>query len=119
GLLWAPLVFLMMYNPVPFYVRLKGFIEGYRRGSRGIDFIGGLNLPDLAGKIRWASVLLLAILAVPLSQRAGHAYAVIPDLLMGFVFLGVILVCFWMLTRGGSAMTILYGTVALFLLLSF
>jgi PTS system mannose-specific IID component len=119
GLLWAPLVFLMMYNPVPFYVRLKGFIEGYRRGRRGIDFIGGLNLPDLAGKIRWASVLLLAILAMQLSQRAGHAYAVVPDLLMGFVFLGVILVCFWMLMRGGSAMTILYGTVALFLLLSF
>lgn len=119
GLLWAPLVFLVMYNPVPFYVRLKGFIEGYRQGMRSVDFIGGLNLPGLAGKIRWASILLLGLLAMLLSQRAGHAYAVVPDLLLGFFFLGVILICFWMITRGISVMKILYGVVAFLLLLSF
>ena len=118
GQLWAPLLFLMMFNPVPFYVRLKGFIEGYRRGRRSVDFIGGLDLPGLAGKIRWVSVLLLGILAVLLSQHAGHVYAVVPDLLLGFLFLGVILICFLMLARGISALKILYGTVALFMLIS-
>jgi mannose PTS system EIID component len=119
GLLWAPLIFLAIYNPIPFYVRLKGFIEGYCRGKRSIDFIGGLKLPDLAGKIRWASILLLGFLAMLLSRRAGQVYAVVPDLLLGLLFLGVILICFWMLTRGISAMKILYGMVALFLLISF
>jgi PTS system mannose-specific IID component len=122
GVLWAPLIFLVMYNPVPFYVRLKGFIEGYRRGMRGIDFIGGLNLPGLAGKVRLISVILLVVLATLLSRNAGYAYyayAVIPGLLPGFLFLGVILLCFLMITRGISAMKILYGTVALFLLSSF
>jgi PTS system mannose-specific IID component len=119
GVLWAPLIFLIMYNPVPFYVRLKGFIEGYRRGMRGIDFIGGLNLPGLAGKVRWISIILLVMLATLLSRNAGHDYAVVPGLLPGFLFLGVILLCFLMLTRGISAMKILYGTVALFLLVSF
>jgi len=119
GVLWAPLIFLILYNPVPFYVRLKGFIEGYRRGSRGIDFVGGLHLPGLAGNVRWMSVVLLGILAVAISQNAGHACAIVPNLLMGILFLGVILLCFWMITCGISAMKILYGTVALLLLLSF
>jgi PTS system mannose-specific IID component len=33
GVLWAPLFFLILYNPVPFYVRLKGFIEGIARAG--------------------------------------------------------------------------------------
>jgi len=119
GVLWAPLIFLILYNPVPFYVRLKGFIEGYRRCRRGIDFIGGLHLPGLAGKVRWISVVLLGILAVSISRNAGHAFAIVPNLLIGLLFSGVILLCFWMITRGISAMKILYGTVALLLLVSF
>jgi PTS system mannose-specific IID component len=119
GVLWAPLIFLVMYNPVPFYVRLKGFIEGYRRGMRGIDFIGRLNLPGLSGKVRWISVILLGLLATHLSRSTGNAYAGVPELLLGLLFLGVILLCFLMLTRGISAMKILYGTVALLLLVSF
>jgi PTS system mannose-specific IID component len=119
GVLWAPLIFLLLYNPLPFYVRLKGFIEGYRRGKHGIDFIGGLNLPGLAVKIRWMSVLLLGILAALLYQGTRHAYMVVPELLMVFFFLGAILPCFWMISRGISTIKILYGTVAFFLLLSF
>lgn len=119
GMLWAPLFFLVIYNPLPFYVRLKGFIEGYRRGKLGIDFIGRLNLPGLAGKVRWMSVLLLGIMAALLYQGTRHLCATIPDLMMGFFFMGVTLLCFWMITRGVSAMKILYGTVAFFLLVSF
>lgn len=119
GVLWAPLIFLLLYNSVPFYVRLKGFVEGYRRGMRGIDFISGLNLPGLAGKVRWLSVILLGLLTMLLSQGAGNAYPAVPELLRGAFVLGVILLCFWMITRGISAMKILYGTAALFLLLSF
>jgi PTS system mannose-specific IID component len=119
GVYWAPLFFLILYNPVSFYVRLKGFIEGYRRGRRGIDFIGGLNLQGLAGNVRWLSVMLLGILATLLFRSTGNTYAVVPEPLLGVLFLGVILLCFWMIARGISAMKILYGAVALLLLLSF
>jgi PTS system mannose-specific IID component len=119
GVLWAPLIFLLLYNPLPFYVRLKGFAEGYRQGKRSIDFIGGLHLPGLAGKVRWASVILLGILSMLLSRGAGNAYAVVPELLTGFLVLGVILLCFLMIKRGISAMIILYATMPFFLLLSF
>jgi len=119
GGLWAPLIFLALYNPLHFYVRLQGFVEGYRRGMRGIDFIGGLNLPGLAGKIRWMSAILLGLLAMLLYRTVGNTDAVVPELLRGFLFLGVILLCFLMITRGISVMKILYGTATLFLLVSF
>jgi PTS system mannose-specific IID component len=119
GVIWAPLMFLVMYNTVPFYVRLRGFVEGYRRGVRGIDFIGGLNLPGLAGKVRWVSVILLGMLAMQLFRDTGNAHAAVPELPMGFLVLGVILLCFLMIKRGISMMTILYATVSFFLVLSF
>jgi len=116
SLLWAPLIFLILYNPVPLYVRVRGFVEGYRLGAQGIEFIGNLNLPGLAGKIRWISIILLGILLIMLTLRAGPAYTLMPSLLLGCLFLGSILVCFWMLSRGISTMKILYGMVVLFLL---
>jgi mannose/fructose/N-acetylgalactosamine-specific phosphotransferase system component IID len=63
--------------------------------------------------------MLLGILATLLFRSTGNTYAVVPEPLLGVLFLGVILLCFWMITRGISAMKILYGTVALLLLLSF
>jgi len=119
SLLWAPLLFLILYNPVPFYVRLRGFVEGYRWGAQGVEFIGSLNLPALAGEIRWISIILLGISAITLTRKAGQTYAVMPDLLLGCLFMGSILACFWMMTRGISTMMILYGMVILFLLFSF
>ena len=37
GLTLAPVVFLLIYTPVHFWVRLKGFIEGYRKGKRDLN----------------------------------------------------------------------------------
>lgn len=118
GVLWAPLIFLIFYNPPAFYVRLKGFIEGYRRGRRGIEFVGGLDLPGLAGKVRLVSAVLLGVLTVMLAHSAVQHDAAMPTLLTGFLYSGVVLACFWLLARGISAMKILYGAVALLLLLS-
>jgi PTS system mannose-specific IID component len=118
GVLWAPLIFFLLYNPPAFYVRVKGFIEGYRRGRRGIEFIGRLDLPGLAGRVRRVSAVLLGLLTVMLAQSAGRDDASISSLLTAFLFSGVVLVCFWLVTRGVSAIIILYGAVALLLLLS-
>lgn len=119
GVLWAPLIFLIFYNPLHFYVRLKGFVEGYRRGIRGIDFIGGLNLPGLASQVRWITVLLLGILAMLLFRNTGNAYPIFPGPLLAPLFLGTILLFYLMITRGISMMKILYGAAALSFLLSY
>jgi PTS system mannose-specific IID component len=52
GYVIAPLAFLLLYTPAHVWVRLKGFLEGYRRGKQGIEFIRILNLPRIAVKIR-------------------------------------------------------------------
>ena len=36
GLIIAPVAFLLIYTPAHFWIRLKGFIEGYRQGKKGI-----------------------------------------------------------------------------------
>lgn len=118
GALWAPLIFLILYSPPVWYVRIKGFIEGYLGGRRGVAFIAGLDLPGLAGKVRWASAVLLGLLAVMLAQRTGQENAAISGFLTAFLCIGVVLMCFWLMTRGISAIKILYGAVALMLLLS-
>lgn len=117
GSLFAALVLLVVYNPLPWWVRLKGFAEGYRKGKDGIDFIRGMNLPGIARRIRWLSVLLLGWLAWIVSglfsAQAGHL-----EVLQKGVALAAVLGCFWMLRKGISALTILYGASLLILLVA-
>ncbi|MEN6463616.1 MAG: PTS system mannose/fructose/sorbose family transporter subunit IID, partial [Syntrophaceae bacterium] len=47
GFLGAPLVVLFIFNPVPFWVSIRGFFEGYRRGKDGIEFLRTANLPRM------------------------------------------------------------------------
>jgi PTS system mannose-specific IID component len=119
GIYWAPLFFLIIYNPVPLYLRLKGFFEGYRKGRQGVDFIGRLNLPSLAGSLRWVSVALLAILSLLVFRNVIEVYAVIPDVWTGFFVLGGVLLASGLISRGISTMVVLYGTVAFLLISSF
>jgi PTS system mannose-specific IID component len=60
GYLVAPLAFLLLYTPAHLWVRLKGFIEGYKRGKQGIEFIRMMDLPRIAVRIRWISLIVLA-----------------------------------------------------------
>jgi PTS system mannose-specific IID component len=68
GLVFAPIFYLFVYTPVHFWVRLKGFIEGYRRGKRGFEFIRSMDLPSVAVKLRWISLTVLIGLMIWLSR---------------------------------------------------
>ena len=59
---WAPFVFLIVYEPLHLWIRVKGFVEGYRLGQEGFRFIQMVNLPGANAKIRWLSVACLALL---------------------------------------------------------
>ena len=39
NLAFAPLVFIIIFMPAHLWVRSRGFIEGYRKGKQGIEFI--------------------------------------------------------------------------------
>lgn len=59
GILWAPLVFLVLYNLVPLWFRIVFFQRGYREGLRSVEFIQRHNLPDWAIHTKEAAVVVL------------------------------------------------------------
>ncbi len=59
GLLWAPLVFLLLYNIVPLTFRVSGFVRGYRQGIHSVEFFQRRRLPDWAIHTKEAAVVVL------------------------------------------------------------
>lgn len=117
GLAFAPVVYLLIYTPIHFWVRLKGFIEGYRKGKRGFEFIRSLNLPGVAVKIRWISLIVLSGLIIWLSRDGGYwpfikTYGVVVKL----TALASVLFCLLLIRKGFSQVYIIYGTVVIFII---
>lgn len=118
GFILAPFVFLVIYNPLHLWVRLKGFIEGYKDGRGAVDFIRILNLPERSGNIRWISVILLGFLAGAVLPVPSLPYISNLEILGKLIILVIILLCFWMIKKGISPILILYGSSILFLVIS-
>jgi len=118
GFLIAPLIFLLLYNSFHIWVRLRGFIEGYRDGRGAINFIRALNLPEMSRKIRWISVILLGILAGAIIAIPPVPYACNAGICARTLLLIIILLCFWMVKRGISPLVILYGTSIILLMVA-
>jgi PTS system mannose-specific IID component len=120
GILWAPLLFLISYNPAHLWIRLGGFIEGYLNIERGMDFIKRINLPGISKKIRWATLVVLAMLAATtLSKKTGFSFDGYWDLLAKLAILLSVLPCFWAIKRGFSQVKIFYGMIAIFCIISY
>ncbi len=114
GFLLAPLVLLFIFNPVPFWVRIRGFFEGYRRGKEGIEFLKIVNLPQMSIRLRWMSTALIGILAFSVSS-----FNLLPlelRIVEKITALALIFLCYWMLKRGISSLRILYGAFVLFII---
>ena len=118
GLIIAPMAFLLIYTPAHIWVRCKGFIEGYRRGKQGMEFIRIMGLPSTAIKIRWCSILILAGLAHLLLQIGAVHLTNTNGIIVKLTALGVIVSCFWLISKGISQVYILYSTAAIFLFIS-
>jgi PTS system mannose-specific IID component len=117
GFLSAGLVLLLLYNPLHGWIRLKGFLEGYRKGKEGIEFVRSLQVPRITRVIRWLSVVLLGLLATVVSLQPIVPVAAGLAILDKIIFMAVILVCWWMVKKGGAATSILYGASLVFLAL--
>lgn len=124
GLVWmgsafAPLAFLLIYSPVHILVRGWGFFEGYRSGKRGIEYIRGMDLPGMTGRVRWLALAALCAGSLWILQ-AGYrgAAAGAPGLAAAAVILAMILLCWWLVKRGVSQVYLLYGTAALLMIFS-
>jgi len=112
GLLVAPLFFLLMYNSIHLWVRLRGFIEGYIDGKGGIGFLSAIDLPGKTRMLKWVTTFFLALLCA-VFVNSSFPLADFPwGVAVGGTF-ALILLCFWLLGRGISSLVVLYGAVAL------
>jgi mannose PTS system EIID component len=119
GYVVAPLAFLLLYSPAHFWVRLKGFIEGYERGKLGIEFIRTLDLPRIAVRIRWLSLMILAGSAAFLfTYNSRLPFIISSGPIMMIVAAAIILLCLFLIKKRISQVYILYGAAIIFLLLS-
>lgn len=119
GLIIAPLVFLLIYTPAHLWIRGKGFIAGYREGKKGFEFIRSMDLPSIAVKIRWISLVVLAGILLWLS--AGQAYwpfMKAPGFIIKMAALATVLICLLLIKKGVSQMYIIYGALVIFFLVS-
>jgi PTS system mannose-specific IID component len=118
--LLAPLALLLLYNPVHLWVRVWGFVEGYRHGKEGIYFIRCLELPQLTGRIRWISLSGLGAIAAMISHSIHTSSLGRPvEFLAPVVFLSLIILCYWGIRNGISQVKIIYGMFIISCMLSF
>ena len=119
GLTSAPVIYLLIYTPVHLLVRLKGFFEGYSRGKKGFEFIRSLNLPALALKIRWISLGVLIVLLIGLAQNDGYwPFVRTSGMVVKCTALAAVLFCMVLLQKGITQIQLLYGAVALFMIMA-
>ena len=118
--LLAPLVFLLLYNPAHLWIRIRGFVEGYRYGREGINFIKLQDLPQLTGRIRWFSLVGLGSLAVIVSRSVPvPSPGFFLDFFTKSVFLSLVLLCHWGIKNGISQVKMFYGIFIMGCMLSF
>jgi len=114
GFFLAPLLFLILYNPVHLWVRIRGFITGWQQGKNAVEFIRRLELPAMSRRIRWCSTILLGCAAY-LASTAGVFHDPFQPGLPGQVgALLVVLASFLAVRKGLSPLAILYGSVTFF-----
>jgi PTS system mannose-specific IID component len=114
GMIAALLIPLLIYNMVHIWIRLKGFIEGYREGMGAVSFLNSINMPEVTIRMKWILVFFLAILEVV----AISAWHLPSDYIMGitarFAIIAITILCFYLIKRGLSSLLILYGSTFLF-----
>jgi mannose/fructose/N-acetylgalactosamine-specific phosphotransferase system component IID len=118
GNLLAPLAFLLLYTPAHLWVRVKGFLEGYRCGRNGIDFIRALDLPRESVKFRYLTLILIGSLAAAAVDTTSRSWNFLPEMPGGAVGLVLFLLAFAGVRRGISSVKILYGMSILCMVLS-
>jgi len=119
GMVLAPLFYFMTYNPIHFWVRLKGFMEGYRQGKKGFEFIRSLNLPGISVTIRRVSLMVLIALMLWLSRHSGYwplieTYGVVVKL----TALATVMFCLLLFKKGISQIYVVYSAFVIFVIIS-
>jgi len=120
GLLIAPLVYLILFNPLSLILRVRFFSEGYKKGNAAFPYIHSLNIPLWTGRLRLVTFGFAAFLAflVVFYCLDGQASGTMKTAMMYGIGMIYILICYRLLKIGLSQMTILYSSAGLVLFVS-
>jgi mannose/fructose/N-acetylgalactosamine-specific phosphotransferase system component IID len=116
GLVVAPLVFLLLFNVLPLWFRIAGFLSGYELGLKSVEFLQRRNLPDLAIRTKETAVVLLGGVA------AFMVFELLVDkekpLWLGFIAVPAVLLCGYLARRGISTLMLVLLSSGLILICS-
>jgi len=116
---WAPIVFIVLYDSFHLRIRWKGFLESYRLGHQGFQYVQALNLHALNPKIRWLSVTGLALFLACWLQAARPADMSGWDgIMIASAVLLLVVVCNWAIRKRISPLILLYLLAMVFFLIS-
>lgn len=114
GILWAPLVFLVLFNGPHLWVRLSGLQKGYGQGLAIIETIRRRRFPDVALRLKEGTVVLLGGVSACLVAGALKQEALLPQ--WGLAALPLMLALGWLARKGISSLTMILTASALLLL---
>ena len=112
GVVAAPLLFLLAYNLVHIWIRLRGFIAGYGDGNGGIAFQRKLALPYKTRTLKWCTTFFLSLLCA-ICMDSSFLFTDLSWGSMGGILMCV-LFCSWVVGRGISSLIVLYGAMLFF-----
>ncbi len=116
GLVIAPVVFLILFNALPLWFRIAGFLSGYELGLRSVEFLQRRKLPDLAIRLKEAAVVLLGGVAAFLVFQLLDGKQ--KPLWLGFLAVPAVLLCGYLARRGISTLILVLLSSGLILICS-
>lgn len=116
GSLWAPVVFLVLFNLPHLLFRGVGLILGYVQDLRAIETVQKCRLPDLAIRLKESTTILIGVLCAYLSFK-GCEHQELP-VLWGFVQLPIVLLFAWLAHKGVTSLFLVLLTTSSLLLLA-
>ena len=116
GSLWAPVVFLLVFNLPHLFFRGAGLILGYTQELRSIETVQKCRFPDLAIRLKESSTILIGVLCAYLSYK-GCEHQEIP-VFWGTVILPIVLLFAWLAHKGISSLFLVLVTSSSLLLMA-
>jgi mannose PTS system EIID component len=116
GSLWAPVVFLVLFNLPHLWFRLAGLLQGYFFGLGIVEIMQNRHLPDMAIRIKEGTVILLGGLGAYLTflQLRGEGLFIG----WGLSVVPAVAVLGWLARKGFSSLLLVMTTSALLLAFS-
>lgn len=116
GSLWAPVVFLALFNLPHLLLRGTGLVLGYVQELRAIETVQKCRFPDLAIRLKESTTVLIGVLCAYLSFKGCEHQEI--SAAWGFVQLPVILLFAWLAHKGISSLFLVILTTSSLLLLA-